>query len=731
MEPSALHQHIFKAFCLALIVALTFSEVALHPLIIIDDSAYVTGNLVVRSGLNSHSLQWAFTTLFYGNYAPLTWLSHMLDVTLFGLWAGGHHLTSLLLHVCSTVMLFYFFAQTTKQAGLSFMIALCFAIHPLQVEPVVWIASRKDVLSGFLFALALLSYQRYVTQPSLSRYSLVFLLFISGLLAKSVLVSLPIVLLLLDYWPLNRFSLTLKANAAMRRCIFEKLPFAVISCGAVWVTLSAQTISGSVDDSEMGSFQDRFLNVWARYFWYLGKIFVPSPVGFPYPLFSWGPSLQFPALLAIIAISICAITYARRLPYFFVGWFWFLAVLAPYTQFVQIGKQEVADRWMYLPMIGIAVAVFGAGSAFISRFQLSLQIVRIAALGIASVLVTLTIPQVALWGDERTLLSHAIDSMPQNSMAHVYRGQLYRIEGYFPEALSDYLKARERLPSNMVFGKISDIFKRLEREKELVDYLETSPDLSSVFALRERGLKLATIARSSDANQEYRNRFGEDAWRESERLLERAHSIDPSNTNITNLARTKIGLKDLKAGLSSLLKVLADEPLNADINNDIGLVYYKLEKPDDALRYFVRSVELNPTQEGVITNIGNTLLLKQRYSEALAQGDRALSISPDYGPAQLLRGEALLRLGRAKDAGEAYALAFKEDSSSLEALNGRGAALFMQGDLTGALEIFSLCIAKYPKIADLYENRAAILQKLGQEAAAQRDLEMVRTLNVP
>ena len=328
---------------LAAAIFIVYSAVLRFGFVNYDDPVYLAQNPNVRDGITWSGIVWAFSHSFAGNWFPLTWISHMLDCQLFGLDAGAHHFTNLVLHTAATLLLFAVLKRITHARWPSAFVAALFALHPLHVESVAWIAERKDVLSAFFWMLTLWTYARYVERPGRARYLWTLAAFALGLMAKPMLVTLPLVLLLLDYWPFARGPR-----------IKEKLPFFALSAAVCVVTYLAHAQAKAVISLETIPAALRVENALVSYAAYIGKMFWPSGLAFFYPYPKGG--LAIPAALA--AVGIAAVTIAaRKRPYLLVGWLWFLVTLAPVIGLVQAGLQARADRYMYLPMVGLAIMI--------------------------------------------------------------------------------------------------------------------------------------------------------------------------------------------------------------------------------------------------------------------------------------------------------------------------------------------------------------------------------------
>ena len=344
---------------LLLAVALVFGQTVRHDFVNYDDNAYVYENPQVAGGLTAHGIAWAFTSFHVSNWHPLTWLSHMLDCQFYGLHAGGHHLTNVLLHAATAILLFLVLRRMTGDLWPSAFVAAVFAIHPLRAESVAWVAERKDVLSGLFFMLTLGAYAGYARRPfSLGRYLTVVLLFALGLMAKPMLVTLPFVLLLLDYWPLGRIGPHRRTGiSSFRRVVVEKIPLLALTAASCVATVIAQgTAVIAIDVIPLPS---RIANALVSYVAYMGQLFYPAGLAVLYPHPEGGlPIWKVAASSLVLAgISAAALVWRRRFPYLFVGWFWYVGMLVPVIGLVQVGLHAMADRYTYLPQIGLCIAV--------------------------------------------------------------------------------------------------------------------------------------------------------------------------------------------------------------------------------------------------------------------------------------------------------------------------------------------------------------------------------------
>ncbi|MGH7789393.1 MAG: tetratricopeptide repeat protein, partial [Candidatus Binatia bacterium] len=386
-----------------------------------DDPTYVVDNPRVQAGLSAAGVAWAFGSFHASLWIPLTWLSLMLDATLFGAWAGGYHLTNVLLHGLAAALLFLSLGRMTGALWPSGFVAALFALHPLQVESVAWVTERKDVLSAAGWMATLWCYARYVERPSAGRYAATMLAFALGLLAKPMLVTLPIVLLLLDMWPLSRLPLgsTAAARAALGLLLREKLPFVALALAAGAVTVVAQRAGGAVLPLEALPLSTRVLVGLANYARYLGRLAWPAPLAAFYP-YDPAPSAALVAAGAALLVGGTALAIAalRRWPFVTVGWLWFAVTLAPVVGLVQVGEQGWADRFTYIPMIGIGIAVAWSAAAATQRLGWSAALPAAGGAGILLACAWLSAGQIGYWRDGQTLFGHALRVTRDNYMAH-------------------------------------------------------------------------------------------------------------------------------------------------------------------------------------------------------------------------------------------------------------------------------------------------------------------------
>jgi tetratricopeptide (TPR) repeat protein len=419
-----------------------YAPVLRHGFVEWDDPFYVTENPHVRAGLTAGGIVWAFTSTQLANWHPLTWISHMLDVSAFGLKPWGHHLTSLLLHLANTCLLFAALRRLTRAPWPSLAVAGLFALHPLHVESVAWVAERKDVLSTACWFAALWAYARYVERPTFAAYALVALGFGLGLLAKPMVVTLPLTLLLLDVWPLRRAS---RGPASAWPLVVEKLPLLVVSLAASVATWLAQRSFGAVTDTPLAS---RLATAVLGYAAYLGKMLWPVHLAAFYPYRAQPSGLEVAAsTVALVLLTAAVVRLGRRRPYLAFGWLWYLVTLAPVVGLVRIGQQQTADRYTYVPLVGVFVMLSWGAADLLAMARAPKAAPRaagIAAMLVAVVLALGTARQVATWRDGVTLWEHALAVGGSSTVAETNLGVALERAGRYDDAAS-HLEAAIRL----------------------------------------------------------------------------------------------------------------------------------------------------------------------------------------------------------------------------------------------------------------------------------------------
>ncbi|MCG6551908.1 MAG: tetratricopeptide repeat protein [Candidatus Magnetominusculus sp. LBB02] len=513
---------IWIAAAIALATLFVFSEVRNFELLGYDDYVHITSNTHVNTGLNAENIRWAFTHSHDGNWYPMTLLSYMATVQLFGLSPCAHHLAALGLHVMNSLLLFMLFKRITGARWRAGFVAMVFAVHPMHVESVAWVSERKDVLSVFFGFLTMLSYVYYVRRASVMSYVAALILFMFSLMSKPMLVTLPFLLLLFDYWPLMRFS------CGVKRLIAEKVPFILLSLTDAVITLSTQKAWGALSAIENLPLTLRLQNIPVSYVKYIMKMFYPGNMAFlylyPKAIPGWQVGLS---IAALIVISAFAIVMSRRLPYVLTGWFWYLAALVPVIGFVQAGLQSMADRYTYLPYVGLfviaAMALPRPVSAVRRATAAALAVALIIILGVKAK------AQVNYWHNSKTLYLHGLDVDDGNYVAHYNLGIIYLSEGNVNDAVTAFRKVILLKPTHVeaYINLGSALLFQLQRPEEAIAYFYKAIELNPASADGYNGVgaALATMKRPAQAVA----------------YFEKAAALDPgfelARTNLKNARR--------------------------------------------------------------------------------------------------------------------------------------------------------------------------------------------------
>ena len=597
-KPPPPQPHSSVVWIYAALLAATFAvyaRVGQFDFVNFDDPEYVTGSPQVRAGITVAGVKWAFTSVEAANWFPLTRLSHMLDCQLFGLQSGWHHLTNVLIHALAALALFGFLHRATGARWRSAFVAFVFALHPLHVESVAWIAERKDVLSALFWFLTLWAYVRYAERPGWRRYGLTLAAFCLGLMSKPMLVTLPFVLLLLDIWPLRRWPR-----------LWEKAPFFALTAAEAIATYVAQSGSGAVQGFPLGL---RIENALVSYVVYIAKMFWPVrlAVFYPYPAAVpvWQATL---AGLAILGVSIAVVRWLRAYPYLAVGWFWFLGTLVPVIGLIQVGAQARADRYMYIPMTGLAILLAWGAADLIRRKE------AVALVGAAACLacVPLTWAQTEHWANSQALFQHALDVTDNNYLAHHNLGV----------ALAD-----------------------LSPQDAIAHYraaLQINPN--SARAHTDLGTALAKLpGRLPDAIAEYQAA-----------LRIEPNAAIPHNNLGNALAATPDGLPQAIQEYETALRIKPDydDARNnlgralaelAEVHYNLGVALASMDgRTAEAIGHFEAALQIKPDYAEAHNNLGVVLArMPGRAPEAIGHFEAALRIKPNYTDARYNLAAAL------------------------------------------------------------------------------------------
>ncbi len=749
---------------LALAVGAVFSQTLWYGFVNYDDDYYVYANPNITQGFNLHQVGWAFTHLDGpAEWLPVTALSRMLDWQLYGPQAGGHHLTNLLFHAANAILLFLLLRTMTGALWRSAFVAAVFAIHPLRVESVAWITERKDVLSGLFFMLTLLCYAKAVTSdewrvtghrgpgdkaevftspvtrhPSLF-YWLAVVFFALGLMAKAMLVTVPFVLLLLDYWPLRRIAECgvrsaespsphplyepgniehrtsniehpmkaedrkrpphqpslrsygptgpsplpqggegARGTSAFQRLLVEKIPFFVLSAASCAATYVVQHQSGAVSDLARQSWSDRIATCFISYARYLGKTFWPVNLANVYPFPShWPAEWVVGAVVLFAGLGAAAVGLRRRFPYVAAGWFWFVGMLIPVIGLVQVGSASLADRYTYLPQIGLLIVVAWGGADLCGAWRWRGAVLGTAAGAALAGLMAVAYVQTGYWKDSVRLWTHTLACTPANNLwAHYNLGAVLAKQGRLAEAANQYNQALRYDPDNAAAlrnlggvlarqGKLAEAVQDCERS------LQAEPDDSQGH--NNLGFALAAQGKTSEAIQHY----------------ERALELDPNCTE----ARINLGVALARQGefvqaMQQYQRALQRDPDSAEAHYDAGVALAALGQTAAAIREYDRAIQLEPDNAGACMNLGIALAAQGQMAEAIGDLGRALELQPNLAEAHYNLGLALTTRGLWPQAIQHFEQAVQLRPDYAVAHLNLGVSLVHEGKRTDALPHF-------------------------------------------
>jgi len=552
---------------LAAITLAVFAQTFGHNFIFYDDNEYVFDNPMVAQGLTLKGFKWAFTGFHAANWHPLTWLSHMLDCQIYGLrHPGGHHATSVLVHTASVIALFLILRKMTGAIWRSAFVAAIFAIHPLRAESVAWVAERKDVLSGFFFILTIGAYVRYARGPrSALRYGAVVLLFVAGLMCKPMLVTLPAILLLLDFWPLKR-------TESVLRLVLEKLPLFALSAGGCAVTLLAQ--ARAMQSNEAYSVPLRLANATVAGMIYLIQMIWPANlvVFYPYPQNGLPPWEVALALIILVGISLAAWMTRKSRPWLLMGWVWYLVMILPVIGIIQVGGQAHADRYTYLPQIGLYIALTWLAVEWCAKLAVKRELITTLAAGIIVTLMICAWQQVSYWKDGETLWAHALACTTNNDEAYNCLGLAFREDGKLDDAIAAFQKA-----------------------------VEINPNCSDAHS--NLGLVLLPKGRVDEAIDHCRKAL--------------AIRSDYKETHI-NLGNALVQKDRMDEAITEYREALHLDPDYAEAHNDLANALLAKGQVDEAINQYHIALEIKPDYADARYNLGIALQRKEAGAKALA-----------------------------------------------------------------------------------------------------------------
>ena len=724
------------AVCLFLVAVIwvVFGRTTRFGFVNYDDGTYVSDNALVTGGLTPRGVAWAWTHVICNFYHPLTMLSLMLDFQFHKLNAGGYHLTNVLIHTASSVLLFLVLRRMTGALWRSAFVAAVFAIHPLRVESVAWVTERKDVLATFFFMLTLGAYVRYVRQPnSMGRYMAVAGFFVLGLLCKPTAVTLPFLLLLLDYWPLGRmggikdleFRIengeigTTDGHCAIGAgwekrvaavpfwgLVREKIPLAALAAGACVATYFTEAGGKALASIAALPMPLRMENVLVSYVVYLRQMVWPAglAVYYPFPAKAyplWETALAF-LLLAVISGGTLAL--GRKRPWLLVGWFWYLGMLVPVIGLVQVGEFAHADRNTYLPQIGLYVLLTWAAAEMSGNWRHRWLVQGGLAAAILVALVFCARTQTSYWRNSESLWSHTISCTSGNYLAHKSMGDALALKGESAEAIEQYRKALEIKPAyESAHYNLGVALFNIGNVDEAIAQFRMALQINPAPADAHNNLGLALFDKGDleGAIAQYRE----------------ALESNPDDAEVhNNLGNALVHREDMEEGIAQYRQALKIAPDNVSAHYNLGVALARKGEEEEAIAQYRKVLEINPDYAEARNNLGTLLARKGDVEGAMAQFRKALEIKPDYAEARSNLGLAFFMKGEVEAAIAHYRKALEIKPDYEEARNNLGSALLRKGDFDGAMACFQ-------KTTALSQDKAEAWDDLGNAFLRKGDME--------
>lgn len=728
------------SFCLALVALLwfAFGQASHYGFVNFDDDVYVYKNQHVSGGVTAANAHWAFTHVHSSNWHPLTWLSHMVDCQLYGLNAGGHHFTNILIHAITCVALFLLLRRITGFLWRSAFVAAVFAIHPLRVESVAWIAERKDVLSGLFFVLTIGVYAWYARRAwSLIRYFVVVLMFSLALMSKPIVVTLPFVLLLLDYWPLKRLMAPETSARFQWRCILDKVPLLALSGIMCAITILAQ--HGAVSPLPLSL---RLSNAAVSSIVYLRQMLFPSGLVVLYPFPEHGlPHLEiFLACGLLVAISLAVFLVRRKYPWLLFGWLWYLGMLVPVIGILQVGAQAHADRYTYLSEIGLCIALVWSVAEFAVRFRRYQMALGSLSATVVLVLAVCAHNQTAYWQNSRRLWTRALAFTSNNIVAQNNLGNALLDAGIIDEAIAHFEAARQIRPEDpktafnlgnalIQKGDLTEGIANLSQALELKpDYAEAHINLGSALLKAgkvhdavdhfQKSLQLDPTQPSAWNDLGYA-RLQQGSVQKAAVCFQKALQLDPTQpVTQDNIANTLMQQGEVDDAIGHYKKALQLKPEFAEAEYNLGTALVQENNLDDAIVHFREALRLKPDYANAAYNIGIARFHQGKADEAAAFFQKAIQINPDYAEAHYNLGNALVRQGKIEDGIAQFRKALEIEPGQVMTRNNLGYVLLQSGKVDEAIAEFKEVLQSQSQNANAHFNLGNALLQKGEAAAA-------------
>jgi tetratricopeptide (TPR) repeat protein len=715
---------------LAAVIWVVFGQTLGYKFVNFDDNAYVYENPEVAPGLTLKGIVRAFTHIHASNWHPLTWISHMLDCQLYGLNPGGHHLTNILLHAATAILLFLVLRRMTGALWRSAFVAAVFAIHPLRVESVAWVAERKDVLSGVFFMLTIGAYVCYVEESKVRGpkskvlYSLTLVAFALGLMCKPMLVTLPVVLLLLDYWPLGRVAggewrvtgekggKPSTLNPQLSTLLLEKLPLFGLATASCVITIFAQT--EAVRSFEQISLSGRVGNALISYVAYLGQMFWPSDLAVLYPFRAGDVGVSRVGLSLVVLAGISTgVFFLRRRPYFLTGWLWYLIMLVPVIGILQVGLQARADRYTYLPQIGLYLLLTWAAADLCAGWRQR----RVVLGGCATIILTALIfcarVQTSYWQNSESLWTHTLACTSDNDIAYNGLGIALLEKGNVDDAIIHFQKALQLNPdAAKVQNNLGNAFLRKGNVDEAISHYQKVLQIRPDYAEIHYNLGNALLRKGSV----------DDAIVHFQKALQ----IKPDYTD----ARFNLGSVLLRRGrvdeaIVQFQKALQIRPDYAEVHYNLGNALFQRGSVDEAISQYQRALQIKPDYAEAHYNLGNAFFQQGHVDEAIAHYQKALEIKPDHAEAHYNLGNALLKEGSVDEAIVHYQKALEIKPGYAEAHYNLGNTFLRKGSMGEAIVHYQKALEIKPNYAEAQNNLAGVLAT-SPEASLRNGNEAVK-----
>jgi tetratricopeptide (TPR) repeat protein len=659
--PCPFHLKVLIPFFLILFTVIAFWQVRHNDFINLDDDVYVTNNPRVQEGLTFKSVYWAVTSTKNGQWTPVTFFSHIVDYTLFGLNAGGHHLTNLLFHIANTLFLFFLLSRMTATLWQSAFVAVIFALHPLHVESVAWVAERRDVLHTFFLLLTIWVYINYVEKPKWFRHICVLLCFILAVMSKPMAVTLPFILLLLDYWPLGRLRIgekdrgpkpftapwlkEIRQNVPISHLLIEKVSLFSIAVVSSLFTLFSVWGIKSLSSLESLSLTVRIENAAVSYIEYILKMIWPNSLAvlYPYPM-------TFPiwkvvcTTLLLLTITVLVTLGRRKHPYLIVGWLWYLITLLPVIGLLQAGYQSMADRFMYMPMTGLLIMMIYGISDMYKKWPYKRLTLAALSVSLVITLMVLTRAQVKLWRNSETLFRHALRVTNNNYFIHNHLGAALLKQGNDQEALIHFNRSLEINPYYAdAYCNIGVLLLRQDKYREAIPSfiaaLKNKPH--SVEALTNIGIVLGKYGKVKEA-MDY---FSE------------AIRINPNYEEAYfNQGNLLLQMKKYDEAIHYFNKALTINSKNPKTYNNLGVALLGLGNGEKVLDCYRKALDINPNDADTHCNLGSLFIQQGKYEKAIFHLTEALRINPGDGEVHLTLGMLYLKMNRKELALKQYSI---------------------------------------------------------------------------